>query len=133
MKPLGQDSPLVRTVREMMTEQTAAPVVSVGGKVANYLDYSHSRTDPDIHIFGGGTMRLSQVRKMVKEDLIKIAGMVDQGKARDILASLSDPEGRGGVGILVGRRLHALAEVEEFIASPDGKRKVASAQRKAGR
>jgi len=104
---------------------SGSKIVAINGTVARYLDFASSKDDPTVQLVGMGTMSVSNLRKMIKMDLATITKMVDQGKAEKILASLTDPEDRGGLGILVGKRLQALAEVERFMGSGAGKRKIA--------
>jgi len=119
------NNPLVNDIRNMLNEQQApTTVLTINGKVAKYMDFKESIDDPEVYLFGTGTMRLSSVKKLIKDDLMKFANLVGNRDAKDLMVFLTDFEGRKSSNMYFAYRLHGLMEIEEFMKRTDVKRKI---------
>lgn len=81
-------------------------------------------------MFGSGTVRLSTVKKLIKQDIVKFADLVGNRDAKDLLVFLTDFEGKKSSNMYFAFRLHGLMEVEEFMKRPDIKRKITMIKKK---
>lgn len=119
------NNPLVNDIRNMLNEQQApTTVLTINGKVAKYMDFKESIDDPEVYLFGTGTMRLSTVKKLIKDDLMKFADLVGKRDAKDLMVFMTDFEGRKSSNMYFAYRLQGLMEIEEFMKRPDVKRKI---------
>jgi hypothetical protein len=123
------NNPLVNDIRNMLNEDVSY-VLAVNGVNAKTLDFSEDVNDPNVYMFGSGTVRLSQIKKSIKQDLMKFADLVGNRDAKDLLVFLTDFEGRKSSNMYFAFRLHGLMEVEEFMKRPDIKRKITMIKKK---
>lgn len=126
------DTPFVNDVRKFLDEQDnkVSLQVMVNGKVAKYLDYTDNKEDPTVYLFGSGTMRLSQLKTIIKQDIVKFADLVGNKDAKDLLVFMTDFEGKKSSNMYFAYRLYGLMEIEEFLKSPQGKRQVTLIKKK---
>jgi len=125
------DNPLVRDIQKILNEQDdGSYTLMINGKNAKYIDFSESVDDPNVYLFGTGTIRLSQVKKMIKQDLMKFADLVGNRDTKDLLVFLTDFEGKKSSNMYFAFRLYGLMEVEEFMKRPDTKRKITLIKKK---
>jgi hypothetical protein len=123
------NNPLVNDIRNMLNEDVSY-VLAVNGVNAKTLDFSEDVNDPNVYMFGSGTVRLSQIKKSIKQDLMKFADLVGNRDAKDLLVFLTDFEGKKSSNMYFAFRLHGLMEVEEFMKRPDIKRKITMIKKK---
>ena len=116
----------------MLNEQTppsmTLPIPS--GKRVRELDYTMDSNDPTVQLVGFGSMRLSLLRKDIMRDLERIGNSIGATDAKNLMAIMSDFDGRTRSGNLAAWKMAALAEVEEFLAAPTVKRKVSLIKQK---
>jgi hypothetical protein len=125
------DNPLVRDIQKILNEQDdGSYTLMVNGKVAKSIDFSESVDDPNVYLFGSGTVRLSTIKKMIKQDIVKFADLVGNRDAKDLLVFLTDFEGKKSSNMYFAFRLYGLMEVEEFMKRPDTKRKITLIKKK---
>ncbi len=125
------DNPLVRDIQKIINEQDdGSYTLMINGKNAKYIDFSESVDDPNVYLFGTGTIRLSQVKKMIKQDLMKFADLVGNRDTKDLLVFLTDFEGKKSSNMYFAFRLYGLMEIEEFMKRPDTKRKITMIKKK---
>lgn len=120
------DSKLVKDIHTMLNEQTPSsktlPIPN--GKRVRDLDYSMDSNDPTVQLVGFGSMRLSLLRKDIMRDLERLGNAVGATDAKNLMAIMSDFDGRTRSGNLAAWKMAALAEIEAFLATPAAKRKV---------
>ncbi len=125
------DNPLVRDIQKIINEQDdGSYTLMINGKNAKYIDFSESVDDPNVYLFGTGTIRLSQVKKLIKQDLMKFADLVGNRDTKDLLVFLTDFEGKKSSNMYFAFRLYGLMEIEEFMKRPDTKRKITMIKKK---
>jgi len=125
------DNSLVRDIQKMLKEQDeGSHTLMVNGKVAKSIDFSESMDDPNVYMFGSGTVRLSTVKKLIKQDIVKFADLVGNRDAKDLLVFLTDFEGKKSSNMYFAFRLYGLMEIEEFMKRPDIKRKITMIKKK---
>jgi hypothetical protein len=125
------DNPLVRDIQKIINEQDdGSYTLMINGKNAKYIDFSESVDDPNVYLFGTGTIPLSQVKKMIKQDLMKFADLVGNRDTKDLLVFLTDFEGKKSSNMYFAFRLYGLMEIEEFMKRPDTKRKITMIKKK---
>jgi hypothetical protein len=119
------NNPLVNDIRKIINEATTSKVLSVNGKAAKTLDFSENLNDPDVYVFGMGTLRLSNLKKMAVMDARKVVDMIasDNAQYGKILESLGDVDGKRS-SLYLAYRLMALTEVQEYMKRPEVKRKI---------
>jgi hypothetical protein len=122
---------MIDAINNVINEQTNSKVFNIGGKVAQTIDFSSSVDDPEIYIKGLGVYRLSLIKKMIKQDLVRFTDMVGDKPSKDMLVMLTDVEGRRS-SIYFAYRLNGLAEVEEFMNRPTIKRKITLLKKNSG-
>ena len=121
---------LVSDIRNMLNEQDTPFVLPVNGINAKSLDFSQDVNDPVVHLFGYGTMRVSQLRKDIQRDAMRLAEYIGVIESAKLLAMLSDVKGKFSSNMYVAFKLQALADVEEFMKRPDVKRKITLIKKK---
>lgn len=130
---LDSQAPAENTMQQVMvTDISEAPIskiLIVNGKNAKTLDFSKDINDPDVQLFGMGTVRLSTLKKEIKRDFVRFAEMVGSKSAKELLVYLTDFEGKYSSGAYFAYRMQALMEVEEFMKSPAVKRKITMMKR----
>ena len=119
----------VTTVTAMIAEAPISKILTVNGKNAKTLDFSRDINDPDVQLFGMGTVRLSTLKKEIKRDFVRFAEMVGNKSAKELLVYLTDFEGKYSSGAYFAYRMQALMEVEEYMKSPAVKRKITMMKR----
>jgi len=122
---------MIDAINNVVNEQTDSKVFNVGGKVAQTIDFSSSVDDPEIYLKGLGTYNLSQIKKMIKQDLVRFTDMIGVRPSKDMLVMLTDIEGRRS-SIYFAYKINGLAEVEEFMNRPTIKRKITLLKKKSG-
>ena len=130
---LDSEAPAENTMQQVMvTDISEAPIskiLTVNGKNAKTLDFSRDINDPDVQLFGMGTVRLSTLKKEIKRDFVRFAEMVGNKSAKELLVYLTDFEGKYSSGAYFAYRMQALMEVEEYMKSPAVKRKITMMKR----
>lgn len=107
-----------------ITEATISKILAVNGTNAKVLDFSNDINDPDVQLFGMGTMRLSNLKKEIQKDLMRFAESIGRRPAKELMVYLTDTEGRHSSGMYFAYRMQALMEVEEYMRRPEVKRKI---------
>lgn len=119
------NNPEISDIEKILSEQEdTSSRVMINGKVAKYMDFKDSIDDPEVYLFGTGTMRLSQVKKLIKDDIVKFADLVGKRDAKDLVVFLTDFEGKKSSNMYFAYRLYGLMEIEEYMKSPQAKRKI---------
>ena len=127
---LDSQAPAENTMQQVMiAEAPISKILTVNGKNAKTLDFSRDINDPDVQLFGMGTVRLSTLKKEIKRDFVRFAEMVGNKSAKELLVYLTDFEGKYSSGAYFAYRLQALMEVEEYMKSPAVKRKITMMKR----
>ena len=116
--------------QELNEAATSKVLVIDNGKVAKQLDFSASMEDPEVRLMGYGEMRLSLLKKDIQNDLKKLADLVGNRPASQILQILHDTEGKTSSNMYIAYKLIALAEVEEFMQRATTKRKISLMRKK---
>lgn len=107
-----------------ISEATISKILTVNGTNAKVLDFSNDINDPDVQLFGMGTMRLSNLKKEIQKDLMRFAESIGRRPAKELMVYLTDTEGRHSSGMYFAYRMQALMEVEEYMRRPEVKRKI---------
>ena len=127
---LDSEAPAENTMQQVsISEAPISKILTVNGKNAKTLDFSRDINDPDVQLFGMGTVRLSTLKKEIKRDFVRFAEMVGNKSAKELLVYLTDFEGKYSSGAYFAYRMQALMEVEEFMKSPAVKRKITMMKR----
>ena len=127
---LDSEAPAENTMQQVsISEAPISKILTVNGKNAKTLDFSKDINDPDVQLFGMGTVRLSTLKKEIKRDFVRFAEMVGSKSAKELLVYLTDFEGKYSSGAYFAYRLQALMEVEEYMKSPAVKRKITMMKR----
>lgn len=127
---LDSEAPAENTMQQVMiAEAPISKILTVNGKNAKTLDFSRDINDPDVQLFGMGTVRLSTLKKEIKRDFVRFAEMVGNKSAKELLVYLTDFEGKYSSGAYFAYRMQALMEVEEYMKSPAVKRKITMMKR----
>ena len=127
---LDSEAPAENTIQQVMiAEAPISKILTVNGKNAKTLDFSRDINDPDVQLFGMGTVRLSTLKKEIKRDFVRFAEMVGNKSAKELLVYLTDFEGKYSSGAYFAYRMQALMEVEEYMKSPAVKRKITMMKR----
>ena len=127
---LDSEAPAENTMQQVsISEAPISKILTVNGKNAKTLDFSRDINDPDVQLFGMGTVRLSTLKKEIKRDFVRFAEMVGNKSAKELLVYLTDFEGKYSSGAYFAYRLQALMEVEEYMKSPAVKRKITMMKR----
>lgn len=127
---LDSEAPAENTIQQVMiAEAPISKILTVNGKNAKTLDFSRDINDPDVQLFGMGTVRLSTLKKEIKRDFVRFAEMVGNRSAKELLVYLTDFEGKYSSGAYFAYRMQALMEVEEYMKSPAVKRKITMMKR----
>ena len=127
---LDSQAPAENTMQQVsISEAPISKILTVNGKNAKTLDFSRDINDPDVQLFGMGTVRLSTLKKEIKRDFVRFAEMVGNKSAKELLVYLTDFEGKYSSGAYFAYRMQALMEVEEFMKSPAVKRKITMMKR----
>jgi hypothetical protein len=127
---LDSQAPAENTIQQVMiAEAPISKILTVNGKNAKTLDFSRDINDPDVQLFGMGTVRLSTLKKEIKRDFVRFAEMVGNKSAKELLVYLTDFEGKYSSGAYFAYRMQALMEVEEYMKSPAVKRKITMMKR----
>jgi len=126
---LDSQAPAENTMQQVsISEAPISKILTVNGTNAKTLDFSKDINDPDVQLFGMGTVRLSILKKQIKEDLLRFADIIGRKSAKDLMAYLTYFEGKYS-GIYFAYRMQALMEVEEYMKSPAVKRKITMMKR----
>lgn len=127
---LDSQAPAENTIQQVtISEAPISKILTVNGKNAKTLDFSRDINDPDVQLFGMGTVRLSTLKKEIKRDFVRFAEMVGNKSAKELLVYLTDFEGKYSSGAYFAYRMQALMEVEEYMKSPAVKRKITMMKR----
>lgn len=127
---LDSQAPAENTMQQVtISEAPISKILTVNGKNAKTLDFSRDINDPDVQLFGMGTVRLSTLKKEIKRDFVRFAEMVGNKSAKELLVYLTDFEGKYSSGAYFAYRMQALMEVEEYMKSPAVKRKITMMKR----
>jgi hypothetical protein len=127
---LDSEAPAENTIQQVtISEAPISKILTVNGKNAKTLDFSRDINDPDVQLFGMGTVRLSTLKKEIKRDFVRFAEMVGNKSAKELLVYLTDFEGKYSSGAYFAYRMQALMEVEEYMKSPAVKRKITMMKR----
>lgn len=127
---LDSEAPAENTMQQVsISEAPISKILTVNGKNAKTLDFSRDINDPDVQLFGMGTVRLSTLKKEIKRDFVRFAEMVGSKSAKELIVYLTDFEGKYSSGAYFAYRLQALMEVEEYMKSPAVKRKITMMKR----
>jgi len=123
--------PLIKNSPKMIGESRGdSYTLVIDGKVAKHINFGESADDPNVYMFGSGTVRLSTFKRMIKQDIMKFADLVGNLDAKDLLVLLTDFEGKRSSNMYFAFRLYGLMEIEEFMKRPDIKRKIMAIKKK---
>jgi len=128
---------MLDAINSIINEQNqpqALKALNIGGRVAQTIDFTMSTDDPDVYLKGLGTLPLSMIKKLVKQDLIRFADKVGVASSKELISFMIDIEGKKTNNPFgqFAYRLHGLAEIEEFLSKPETKRKIALMKKKSG-
>lgn len=127
---LDSQAPAENTMQQVsISEAPISKILTVNGTNAKTLDFSKDINDPDVQLFGMGTVRLSTLKKEIQKDLIRFAESIGRRPAKELMVYLTDTEGRHSSGMYFAYRMQALMEVEEYMKSPAVKRKITMMKR----
>jgi len=126
------DSKLVKDISTMLNEQApqSAVLPIPNGKRVRELDYTTDANDPTVQLVGFGSMRMSLLRKDIMRDLERLGNAVGATDAKNLMAIMSDFDGKTRSGNLAAWKMAALAEIEEYLATSAAKRKVSLIKQK---
>ncbi len=127
------NNPLVNDIRNMLKEENTPFFLPINGINAKSLDFSEDIEDPMVHLYGYGTMKVSTLKKAIRQDAMRLAEFVGVTDAKLLVAMLSDVKGKFSSNMYIAYKLQALADVEEFMKSPAVKRKITLMKQKKQR
>ena len=122
------DSQLVKDAYKLLNEQQSpsSKVIPLpNGKWVRELDFSKDVNDPIVGIRGYAVLPMSVLKKDIARSITELGESLYRGVGAKVLMTImSDFEGKARTGNLVAFKMAALAEAEDFLASPATKRKI---------
>jgi hypothetical protein len=114
-----------------LNEAPTSKVVTIpNGQIARSLDFTEDMNDPSVRLVGYGDMKISTLKKDIRNDLNRLGDSVGVTDAKYLMVAMSDFTGRKTSGNLVAFKMAGLAEVEEFMKLPATKRKISLMKKK---
>ena len=116
--------------QELNEAPTSKVLTIPNGQIAKSLDFTEDTNDPSVRLFGYGDMKISTLKKDIRNDLNRLGDSVGVTDAKYLMIVMSDFTGKRMSGNLVAFKMAGLAEVEEFMKLPATKRKISLMRKK---